>query len=68
MTSTEEQKFKMSSLLESLDLPRLVQVDKDVVQMPIAQSDDVANHGHDGEGATNVLNPGPPLLTCKNFT
>ena len=37
------------------------QVDQDVVKVTIAQTDDVANHGHDGGGAGVGLHHLPPL-------
>jgi hypothetical protein len=44
-------------------LPCLVQIDENVVQVPVAQAYDVANDGHYGEGAPDLLDPPPPLLT-----
>ena len=37
------------------------QVDQDIVKVTIAQTDDVANHGHDGGGAGVGLHHVPPL-------
>ncbi len=43
----------------------LVQIDENVVQMPVAQANDVANDGHYGERAPDLLDPRPPLLTLN---
>ncbi len=46
-------------------LPCLVQIDENIVQMPVAQAYNVANDGHHGKGASDLLDPRPPLLTLN---
>jgi hypothetical protein len=46
-------------------LPCLIQIDENIVQVPVAEAYDVANHGHYGKGAPDLLDPRPPLLTLN---
>ena len=43
-------------------------VDEDVVEVPVAQADDVADHGHDSRGPRVVLCDLPPLTRARTRT